>query len=486
LNKPIHILVAASEATPLARTSCMGDVVSALPESLLSLGIDITLIIPRHKIIPDTFKQEKILENIPVSIGDRHVSTDIYLTHINDLPVYLVDQPAYFDRPDLYQSENGDYPDNAERFIFFSRAVVDLLPFYEKKPSIIHCHDWQTGLTPLYLRLFQENHPEFRDVKSLFTVHNLAYQGLFWRFDMHLTGLPWKYFTPESIEFYGDLNLLKAGLVHSDAINTVSPTYCREIQTPEFGCGLDGVLRTRKDNLYGILNGADYTQWSPDIKTGIAASYSISNLSGKKTCKAELLKQAQLNVSVDKPLISMISPLFTRKGVDLLELSIKQLVDRNCQIILQGRGDRNYMKIFQSLAEQFSDNFAFFNDLSQSFSKKVIAGSDLLLTPSRFEPCGLNQIYALRFGTIPIAHKTGGLDDTVVDIDSLNDKHPTGFKFSEYSGESLMMTVNRALELYNDPEAWQSLMISGMKQDYSWKRSAEKYSELYSKILETE
>ncbi len=241
----------------------MGDVVSALPKALIELGIDVSLIIPRYNLIPERFSQERIASRIPVPVSDSYKHADVYRTYIDRLPVYLVDQPDYFHRDALYKNESGEYPDNAERFIFFARSVVEAIPFLPQKPSIIHCNDWQTGLVPLYLKQFKSSHPVFESIKSLFTVHNLAYQGMFWRFDMHLTGLPWEYFTPEGIEFYGDLNLLKAGLLFSDALNTVSPRYCREIQTPEFGCGLEGVLQSLSSKLCGIINGADYSRWSP-------------------------------------------------------------------------------------------------------------------------------------------------------------------------------------------------------------------------------
>ncbi|MBN1880177.1 glycogen synthase GlgA [bacterium] len=482
MNHPLHILVAASEATPLARTSYMGDVVSALPKALLELGIHASLIIPRYSLIPDRYKQDRIATRVSIPIGDRYKHADLYRTFLDQLPVYLVDQPDYFNRESLYKTDSGDYPDNAERFIFFARSVIEMLPNLPDKPSIIHCNDWQTGLVPLYLKLFRENHPAFEHVKSLFTVHNLAYQGLFWRFDMHLTGLPWEFFTSEGIEFYGDLNLLKAGLLYSDAINTVSPRYCREIQTTEFGCGLEGVLQTMQKKLYGIINGADYTRWSPIRNPIIPAEYSPDNLTGKAVCKRAIIAESSLDAAEDGPILAMITPLYSRKGLDLLEFSLSEMIQKGIRVILQGIGDRNYVHIFTNLAETNPGHFAFIHNLDQDISQRMIAGADFLLKPSRFEPCGLNQIYALRFGTIPIVHRTGGLDDTVCDCEPDHPDLRTGFKFDNYTPESLLTTLDRALAAYAQPETWRAIMRDAMAQDFSWRRSATGYLELYQKL----
>ncbi|MBN1295323.1 glycogen synthase GlgA [bacterium] len=478
----MHVLFAASEATPLARTSCMGDVVAALPRALQNAGIETSLVIPRYKTIPDAFPLERIARNIPIPIGDGHKTVDVYLTQLDRVHVYLIDQPDYYCRDGLYRFENEDYLDNAERFIFFSRAVVELIPFYGSVPSIVHCHDWQTGLIPLYLKRYTADKAQYHGIRSLFTIHNLVSQGLFWRFDMHLTGLPWEYFRPDGIEFYGDLNLLKAGLLYSDAINTVSPTYCREIQTPEFGCGLDGVLRSMETKLCGILNGADYDYWSPLSGEGIPAAYTHEDPTGKKICKEALMRQAGLDLTDDAPLLCIISPLYGRKGVDLLELSIPDLVDSGCRIILQGIGDRNYVHSFEQLAAGLQGSFRFYHNLDPIRSREIIAGSDILIKPSRFEPCGLNQIYALRFGTIPVVHQTGGLDDTVID-DPVNSEIQTGFKFKDYSREAMQETIHRALAVFRDPDRWLHLIRNAMRQDFSWNQSADRYLMLYRKLL---
>jgi len=481
----MNLLFAASEATPLARTSFMGDVVSALPRALLDLGMGAALVIPRYKHIPAAFSLEPVAQNIPVPIGDHHKTVDLLLTRLDNLDVYLVDQPDYYWRDGLYHHENGDYLDNAERFIFFSRAVVELIPFYKNVPDIIHCHDWQTGLTPLYLKRFKAAKTQYRQIKSLFTIHNLVQQGLFWRFDMHLTGLPWNYFTPDGIEFYGDLNLLKAGVLYANMVNTVSPRYCREIQTAEFGCGLDDVLRSLKHKLCGILNGADYDYWSPVDNPDIPAAYSPDDLSGKTVCKNALITRAKLNPDTHGPLLCMVTPLFSRKGVDLLETLIPELVEKKFRIILQGVGDRNYVNIFSEMADRFHGAFTFFHNLDPEQSRLIIAGSDMLLKPSRFEPCGLNQIYALRFGTIPIVRRTGGLDDTVIDENEHADGIRTGFKFDHYSVESMRSAIHRALTAFGQSGYWNTLIKSAMDQDFSWRKSAEQYAEIYQQIIQT-
>lgn len=483
MNRPTHILIAASEANPLARTSFMGDVVAALPLALRRQGIQASLIIPRYRSIPTSFHQELVMSGITSPVGDKHVQFDVYRTELGTVPVYLIDQPEYFDREGIYGDDRGEFLDNAERFIFFSRAIIDLLPYYPDPPDIIHCNDWQTGLSPLYLKLFQECQTGYRHVRSLFTVHNLAYQGLFWRFDMHLTCLPWDYFTPDGIEFYGDLNLLKAGLLYSDAINTVSPAYCREILSETHGCGLDGVLRATRSKLHGILNGADYETWSPDKNPFIPQSYSLGDPSGKNLCKQEVLKSLKLDVEADRPLITMIAPLYTRKGADLLEQSLESMITKGCQVVLQGEGDKNYQKAFIQLAETYGHSFAFLNNFDQDLSHKLIAGSDLLLKPSRYEPCGLIQLYALKFGTIPIAHRTGGLDDTIIDESDSHRGPATGFKFDHYTPESLLSSLDRALDAFNDPVKWSALVKSAMKQDYSWDKAAAEYINLYRQIV---
>jgi starch synthase len=477
----LNILVAASEAAPLVRTSYMGDVVSALPQALKDLGVLTSLVIPRYSLIPDTFEQECIAKNISIPMGDTVRHAGLYRTHLNNIPVYLIDLPEYYhNRTSLYRNENGDYPDNAERFIFFSRAVVEMLPYYASCPTIIHCNDWQTGLIPLYLERYRNTHSEFANVKSLFTVHNLSIQGLFWRFDMHLTGLPWDYFTPNGIEFYGDINLLKAGLLYCDAINTVSPRYCHEIQTPEFGCGLEGVLQSMSYKLHGILNGVNYELWSPDKNTAIPAPYNTIDLSGKSVCKTRLCNESGFQNENPGPLMAMISPLYSRKGLDLLEFIMPDLAQRGVSVILQGIGDRNYVQVFSDLQNKYPDSFRFIHDFKQSTSQKILAGSDFILIPSRFEPCGLNQLYALRFGTIPIVHRTGGLDNTVIDNNYDASGSQTGFKFSGYSAESFLESIVRALSVYKNQSAMNQLIRSAMSQDFSWKQSAAKYLKLYN------
>ncbi len=485
MDQKIRILVAASEVSPLVRTSYVADVISSLPQALQRLGMCISLVIPRYSLIPDSFTQECIVDNIAISIGEKIKHAGLYRTTLNNMSVYLVDMPDYYHRNSIYCDENGDYPDNAERFIFFSRAVVELLPYYQFEPDIIHCNDWQTGLIPLYLKRFGQCNGKYRNVKSLFTVHNLSKQGLFWRFDMHLTGLPWSYFTSEGIEFYGDINLLKAGLLYSNAINTVSPRYCKEIQTSEFGCGLEGVLQSLKPKLYGILNGVNYDLWDPQSSSVIPAQYTIHDHSGKRLCKTELLKNTGLvNKSIHDPLIAMISPLYSHKGLDLLEFILPSLADQGIYVILQGVGDRNYVRIFSEMEKRFSGLFRFINNLDSETTQQVIAGSDFLLNPSRFEPCGLNQMYALRFGTMPIVHQTGGLDNTVFDSKTDDSGIQTGFKFKEYSSEALLDAINRGLVVYQDAAAFTHLRQTAMSQDFSWSQSALQYLDLYKKILD--
>ncbi len=477
------ILIAASELAPFARSGGLGSILSSLASSLKKLDQDIAVILPRYRCTRQFSDQHQFIRTIPIPISDRFESADLYETsHPEGFTVYLIDNQKYYDRDELYRTEEGDYLDNAERFIFFSRAVVELLPTLADPPRILHCNDWQTGLVPVYLHHLRNSSEYYATVRTLFTIHNLAFQGLFWRYDMHLTGLPWEYFIPENIEFFGDLNLLKGGIKYADAVNTVSPQYCKEIQTLEYGCGLDGFLRANNAKLSGILNGVDYSIWNPATDKFLPANYDEHNLDAKRICKKHLLNVVNLKADLDKPIIGLISRLNSQKGMDLFEQVIPDLVRRGFYIIVLGVGDRNYTDSLTVMANQHPTQMVFINRFDDQIAHLIHAGADMFLMPSRYEPCGMNQVFSLRYGDVPIVRKTGGLENTVIDVS----EYPTtgtGFKFQEYSAQELLRCIDRALEKYRIPECWRKLQQEGMKQNFSWEETAKQYIDLYEQLL---
>ena len=425
-----------------------------------------------------------------VMIGTQAVPGIILKSRLpqSSLPVYLIDQPEYFDRPGLYQRDGVDYEDNCERFVFFCRALFAAMEALDLNADVIHCNDWQTGLIPAYLATEFAEHPRFEQVGSLMTIHNLAYQGRFWHWDMLLTGMDWKYFNWKQMEFFGQLNLLKTGIVFSDMISTVSPTYAVEMQTSEHGCGLDGILRHRRSDLIGILNGIDES-WDPATDSLIKARYDQSNWQlHKPKCKQDLQQELGLPVT-SQPLIGLVGRMAEQKGwsmiIEILKLWLEGI---EVQWAILGTGDREYENQLQELAQRFPNRMGLRLDFDNGLAHRIEAGADMFLMPSQYEPCGLNQMYSLKYGTVPIVHATGGLADTVchADPDTLADGIANGFEFVEYSVENLETTLARAVQCYLDqPEVWQQLVNTGMRQDFSWQNSARQYEQLYERLIAT-
>jgi starch synthase len=395
--------------------------------------------------------------------------------------VYFIGKDIYFNRPELYRTAHADYQDNAERFTFFSRAIVELCHELDFIPEIVHCNDWQTGLVPLYLRTLHGENTPLGHAKSVFTVHNLGYQGLFWHWDMRFIGLGWDTFTPEGLEFWGKINFLKAGLVYSDIITTVSKTYSREIQTPEYGHGLDGVLAKRSANLYGIVNGIDYTDWDPARDASIARKFSTTRPNGKTVCKQDILKRTGLSPS-DAPLIGMVTRLTEQKGLDVLADAIPEIMAMGMRMIILGTGEETYHLILTDAATRYQDQMRVLLRYDDELAKGIYAGCDMFLMPSRYEPCGLGQMIALRYGTVPVVRNTGGLADTVINYNT-NTGLGTGFVFDDYSAEALVDCLLRAREIFRDNRKWKRLMLAGMTQDFSWESSAKEYVKVYRKAL---
>lgn len=480
----MKIVIASSEAAPFAKTGGLGDMIGALPKALKNLGQDCIVLIPKYRMIDDTkFGLKKSGRQIAVPISDKIMEAEIYKTYLDgDIPVYFIGNKEYYDRDGIYEIDGREHPDNAERFTFFSRGCLCAIKELGIYPDIIHCNDWQTGLIPVYLKTLYKNDDYFKKTGSLFTIHNVAYQGIFERHNIGMMGLPPDIFTPEGIEFHGKINLLKGGIVFADILSTVSKTYAVEIQTDSLGCGLGGLLRNRSDALYGIINGADYDVWNPTKDRFIIKQYSVNNLSGKKDCKKDALSEFGLRFKKDTPLIGIVSRLDEQKGFDLLEDIIDDLMSMKIQLCILGIGMEKFHTFLKNAASRYKEKIGIRLAFDDPLAHKIEAGADIFLMPSKYEPCGLSQLYSLKYGTIPVARNTGGLSDTIKGYDPVNEKG-NGFKFESYSGEELLKTVQLAVDTYKTRDKWQRLMQNAMNENYSWERSAKEYTELYKKVI---
>jgi starch synthase len=458
----MKIALIASEAVPFAKTGGLADVAGALPRYFRSLGIETSLYLPKYPGITAEPAGE-----IEIKISGGNIKVGIFRRD----NAFFIDYPPYFDRPGLYGTPAGDYPDNLERFTLFSKAVAQLLS--RNRVDIAHCHDWQTGLVPAFLKHDRSS------IKTLFTIHNLGYQGRFPGPEFAKIGLPDEYFNPEGLEFYGDVNFLKGGIVYSDAVTTVSENYAREIQTAELGFGLDGILRRRQQDLYGIINGLDYDLWDPSRDQAIYRPY--ADYPGKLVNRLELIREC--NIDRGKPLVGMVSRVAGQKGFDILTEIFDEMIQTGFCFVLLGYGEESYhvrLKEYESIyTTQVSINLKFDDRLA----RRIYAGCDFFLMPSRYEPCGLGQLISLKYGSIPVVRKTGGLADTVQEYDLLTHTG-NGFLFEEYSGPALLQALVRAYEVYWRPDHLQLLAENAMRGDYSWNQSAVKYRDLYLKILQ--
>jgi starch synthase len=485
----MKILLATSEAVPFAKTGGLADVCGALPVELERLGHQVVVVMPAYR---QALAAGEIIEptgvRFLVSIGSKTVPGSFLKGRLpgSKVPVYLVQQDDYFNREGLYGTEGHDYIDNCERFTFFSRAVMESIRLLDLGVDVLHVNDWQTGLIPAYLKLQYRQRPGYERIASLLTIHNLAYQGVFWHWDMLLTGLDWKYFNWHQMEFFGKLNLMKTGLVFADALNTVSPRYAEEIQSAPLGCGLEGVLQQRREVLSGIINGVDYSLWNPATDRSLPQRYDAQSVaSGKAACKAALQAELKLPVSAATPMLGFIGRLADQKGIDLIAPLVQDWVrSSDAQWVLLGTGDPKYHQLFSNLGERHPQKVAVRLEFSAPLAHRIEAGADMFLMPSRYEPCGLNQLYSLKYGTVPIVRATGGLADTVTDAtrEAVAAGKATGFSFREYSPLALAETVGRACDTYGQKSVWGALMRNGMGQDWSWTRSAQQYVALYQKI----
>ncbi len=458
----LKVLLAASEVAPFAKTGGLADVAGSLPIALEEMGVDVRIIMPKYGCIK--------VKGSETVIG-------------KGVKVYFVENDDYFDRKELYGDKFGDYHDNLDRFSFFSKGALERCKREDFSPDIIHCNDWQTALIPVYLNTIYKYDTFFSKTKCLYTIHNLAYQGLFAKDEFPKMGLDWNLFTIEYFEFYDKVNLAKAGIVYSDAISTVSPTYAQEMLTREFGCGLEGVLKNRENDLCGILNGLDYTAWDPSTDRKIFKKYSIAAPDEKYINKERLQKELGLKVDRNIPLLGMISRLADQKGLDLLAKIIDELLNMKVQFVLLGTGDNKYHILFEKMGKIHSKNTSINLKFDAALAQKIYAASDLFLMPSRYEPCGLGQMISFRYGTVPIARETGGLKDSVKEF-NLRTKEGGGFTFSEYRADHLFAAIKRALGLFKNKTTWGELVRKIMALDFSWKKSAGEYVKLYEKMTE--
>ncbi len=486
MKREFSILFCASEAAPFAKTGGLADVCGALPMMLSRQGHDVRLVLPYYRStrfsgVP-TIRMD---QSVQIAMSGKMLTCPVLRSTMDGVTVYLIEQNAYFDREQLYGVGADDYPDNLERFTCFSKAALALCRRLGWYPDIVHCHDWQASLVAAYVDQVRLREPSLLPhTSTVLTIHNIGYQGLFPKSQFPITDLGAETFVPERVEFYGQANLLKAGIVYADGLTTVSPTYAREIQTPEFGCGLDGVLRDRRDRLIGILNGADYGVWSPELDAFIPQRYSAGDLAGKAVCKAKLQESSGLAKRAETPLIGIVSRLADQKGFDLLAKVLDELMQMELQLVILGAGDKSYETMFGDVAHRFPGKLAVHVKFDNALAHLIEAGSDMFLMPSRYEPCGLNQLYSLKYGTVPVVRRTGGLADTVVDWTPATAAAgaATGVVFESYTPEALVGAVRRALELYASRQAWRRLMLNGMHQDFSWNRSAGEYARLYAAL----
>ena len=477
----MKIVFVASECVPFSKTGGLADVVGALPKCLAGRGHEVSVVLPRYRKTP---AGPVLLRNLSIPVGEELHFPDIQDGRAQEgVRYFFVDYPPFFDREGLYVDGGADYPDNAQRFALFARAALELMK-RTGVPELIHCHDWQSALVPVLLKSQHAKDPALGRVPVVFTVHNLGYQGLFPRQTLAALGLPESLFTMEALEFYGQVNLLKGGLVFADFVSTVSRKYAQEIQTEEYGHGLDGVIRQRAATVTGIVNGVDYSEWSPETDKFLAANYSADKLDGKRACKKDLLEQFRLPATdLKKPLVGIVSRFATQKGFDLIAEVADELMENDLKVVALGTGEPEFEKLFRELAERFPKKFAVRIAYDNALAHKIEGGSDMFLMPSRYEPCGLNQIYSLKYGTVPVVRATGGLDDTIEPFDSRTGRG-TGFKFAEYAGEALLDCVEQAVHVYGrNPEAWRRLMENGMRKDFSWNASAADYERLYQQVV---
>jgi starch synthase len=490
----LKLIIAASEAIPYAKTGGLADVTGALPQEFAKQGHDVILLLPGYRSISETGRQFRRVAaiTVPSSSGRTEgvVEEDTTPMEVRGgrLRVWVIRQDAFFDRPGLYQEQGRDYPDNLRRFAWFSRAVIEVTAFLRREQGwgadLLHLHDWQTALCAVYLKGVDQDRQDVRGVRTILTLHNVGYQGIFPGGQFESTGLPSSLFGLDGLEFYGSINLLKGGMMFADHLTTVSPTYAKEILTPDFGFGLEGVLRRRQDRLKGIINGIDIDRWNPESDPFLPSNYSAKDLAGKALCKRALQREFGLPEK-PVPLLAVVSRLASQKGIDLLEAAIPELMKMKLQFVMLGTGEPEHEAELRTLQSRYPFALGLRIGFDEGLAHRIEGGADIFVMPSRYEPCGLSQMYSLRYGTVPVVTRTGGLADTVVPWgpESMRAGLATGFQVTELTVEGLLKALRQAIELYRDRTKWGQLLQAGMNADLSWTRSARSYQELFRVVL---
>lgn len=475
----MKIALISPEVVPFAKTGGLADVSGILPEALNKLGQKCVVIMPLYRrVLQNGFQPKPIQSGMSIHLGWEQYMFNLCYLKYKHTEVYFIDHPRFYDREELYGTPKGDYPDNALRYAFFAKAALWTIN-YLGGSDVIHCNDWQSALVPFYVKFLLKKD---RETATLLTIHNLAYQGVFPADVMPLVDVPGDFFVPDKLEFYGKFSFMKAGILYSDAVSTVSRGYAREILSAEFGCGLDGLLRTRSSSLYGILNGADYDEWSPQTDKYIVKNYDEKSFAGKMQCKKDLLACFHLPFDANKPVAAVVTRLAEQKGIDLIAQDIERILSLGVYFILLGTGSEEYNNFFINIARQHKKCAGVKIGFDNVLAHKIEAGSDIFLMPSRYEPCGLNQMYSLKYATVPVVRATGGLDDTIEDFNPQTNKG-NGIKFAAASSEALLTALKRAVALYHNKKQWRILQQNGLRCDFSWEHSAKEYLRLYKQIV---
>lgn len=487
MPEQLKVLFLSPEAVPFAKTGGLADVAGSLPGALKPLGTDVRLVLPFYAAVKTSAATMRILlDSLEVPLGDKTLTVRVWeATGGGDVPVYLVERDDCYGRPHLYGDASGDYPDNLERFTLYSHAALRIARELSFAPDLIHCNDWQAGLVPALLKGPYSGSPSVANARTVFTIHNLGYQGIFPEEKLALTGLHRSTcFHPDGLEFWGKISLLKAGIVYADGITTVSSAYAREIQTETYGMGMEGILHHRRASLTGILNGVDYRVWNPANDSHLAAHYSPKKMAGKRRCKEALIEEMHLDPSLKaQPLMAMVSRLDKQKGLDLLLAVLDDFSALNAGLIILGSGDASIQEALQKTARNNPGRVALTLGFDDPLAHRIMAGADILLIPSRYEPCGLTQMYALKYGTVPLVRATGGLDDTITPFNPRKGDG-NGIKFSAYKPGAFLSALQEAVSLFHNKQAWKKLMGNGMQEEFSWDRSARSYLDLYRATLE--
>lgn len=482
----MRVLLVASEMTPFIKTGGLADVLGMLPGAYAQENIVADAILPYYAAIKETFDAQPTGITFTINMAGRKMPAELltYPLEYGGGQAFFIKNDEYYDRSGLYGDDEGDYQDNCERFIFFCRAAIEAAHHLKIPYDTIHCCDWQAGLVPVYHQVYSHGSDVLRNARSVFNIHNLAYQGVFWHWDWPLTGLDWALFNWQGLEYYGKINFMKGGIMFADATTVVSKTYAREIQTPEFGCGLDGVFRYRNDTLHGILTGLDYLRWDPAHSPELAANYGVKDLSGKRLCREALLQELQLTDRPGVPICCMTGDLQETKGIDLLLECLDDMMHIPVQIVVAGHGRKRIMEKLTAAAVQYAGNVSFCPDPDEPLLQRIYAGSDMCLVPSRFEPSGVSQLQGLRYGAVPLVSTTGGLADTIVDYtpEGVHAGESTGFIMLSHSAASLLEELEHACRCFATPDMWSIIMRNGMNQDFSFQCSASRYKELYAKV----